>query len=42
LSIAQSTVSTFLQEVTCAINDHLLRQWIRFPTPQEIQQAIQR
>ncbi|KYM97067.1 hypothetical protein ALC62_12258, partial [Cyphomyrmex costatus] len=24
LSIAQSTVSTFLQEVTCAINDHLL------------------
>ncbi|KYQ58419.1 hypothetical protein ALC60_02596 [Trachymyrmex zeteki] len=43
LSMAQSTVSMFLQEVTCAINDHLLRQWIHFPiTSQEIQQAVQR
>jgi len=43
LSITQSTISTFLREVTCAINDHLLKQWIRFPTtPQKIQQAVQR
>jgi len=37
LSMAQFTVSIFLQEATRAINDYLLRQWIRFlTTSQEI------
>ncbi|RLU24777.1 hypothetical protein DMN91_002867 [Ooceraea biroi] len=43
LSIAQPTVSIILKEVTIAINERLLRQWIRFPTiPQEIQEIMQR
>ncbi|XP_067207117.1 putative nuclease HARBI1 [Linepithema humile] len=43
LSIAQPTVSVILQEITSAINNYLLRQWIRFPTTlQEIQQIVQR
>jgi len=43
LSIAQPTVSVILKEITCAINNHLLRQWIHFPTTlQEIQQIVQR
>nr|XP_012217247.1 PREDICTED: uncharacterized protein LOC105669078 [Linepithema humile] len=42
LSIAQPTVSVILQEITSAINNYLLRQWIRFPTTlQEIQQIVQ-
>ncbi|XP_071581033.1 putative nuclease HARBI1 [Temnothorax nylanderi] len=43
LNIAQSTVSVILQQITLAINEHLLRQWIHFPTtPQEIQQTVER
>lgn len=43
LSIAQSTVSVILYEITCAINEHHMRQWIHFPTrPQEVQQIVQR
>ncbi|XP_032664673.1 uncharacterized protein LOC116841142 [Odontomachus brunneus] len=43
LSIAQSTVSVILQQITRAINQHLLRQHIHFPTtPQEVRDIIQR
>lgn len=43
LNIAQSTVSIILKEVTSAINDHMLRQWIHFPTTQqEIQEIVQK
>jgi len=43
VSIAQSTVSIIIQEITSTINQYLLRQYIHFPsTLEEIQQVIQR
>ncbi|XP_018406824.1 PREDICTED: putative nuclease HARBI1 [Cyphomyrmex costatus] len=43
LSIAQPTVSIILKQITSAINHHLLRRWIHFPTtPEEVQEIVQR